>query len=592
MRDDAPNFNHFQAGLIVEELLRNGVEWFCICPGSRSTPLAWAVASNPKAKYVVHYDERGAAFHALGIGKATRIPAVFICTSGTAVANAFPAVVEASMAHVPMILLTADRPQDLHDVGANQTIDQVKIFGGYVRWHGALERLSTGGKEAAVGGHACYRARFPNPGPVHLNVPYYEPLAPDVDELFVQLREGGLLDSLASWRDGDLPMVYDTNDVLLIGDNAIDIIAEHVQSAQRGLLFVGALNTPDERDAVQALASKLQWPLFADVTSGIRCRPVTNLCPFSQVRRYFNLAALDDTDYIVLHIGGTFTSRDTLDAMNTLKHGKTPVRYIQITPYPDRSDPFGNVTVRATGDIPSALVELEKRLDGTPAGHRWDDRIKDSLSSITDCIADIVADSAAPSEISVAHLITREAPAHGVLFLGNSMPIRDADRFGSFDGAGTWVTANRGASGIDGNIATAAGYARAWAKPTTAILGDLATLHDLNSLALLRDLPAPVILMVLNNNGGGIFHFLPIAEHKEHFETLFGTPHGMTFDRAAQMFGLPHHRPKTNAELLEIYRAALRLTTSCIIEIASDREENRRQHEEVARRIAEAFDND
>ncbi len=170
------------------------------------------------------------------------------------------------------------------------------------------------------------------------------------------------------------------------------------------------------------------------------------------------------------------------------------------------------------------------------------------------------------------------------------MPIRDADRYGCAEGNGPAVAANRGASGIDGTIATAAGYARALEQPVTALVGDLAALHDLNSLGLLRDLPAPVVLVVINNDGGGIFHFLPVAEYPLHFEQYFGTPHGRTFKNAAAMFGFPYHHPATNEALVEAYRAALDGEASVVIEVGTSREENRRAHRELDGLIQSALD--
>lgn len=168
------------------------------------------------------------------------------------------------------------------------------------------------------------------------------------------------------------------------------------------------------------------------------------------------------------------------------------------------------------------------------------------------------------------------------------MPIRDADAYGAADGHGPLVAANRGASGIDGNIATAAGYARGLGKPVTAVIGDLAALHDLNSLALLKSLPAPLILVIVNNNGGGIFHFLPIAEHPEHFEPFFGTPHGLAFDAIARAFNLPYYRPETNRDFTETYATALDRAESCIIEVQTVREENLRLHQDLDEKIAQA----
>ena len=306
MTDSEPSgINQIWADLLVEELIRAGVGLFCIAPGSRSAPLALAVAAHPRAQCVMHYDERGTAFCALGYGRATRRPAAWITTSGTAVANGMPAVVEASMDAVPMLLVTADRPPELRAAGANQTIDQVKIFGNYVRWQFDLPTPDPAIDPAVVlttADQAVYRATRMPAGPVHLNVMYREPLFSNPD----RSRYADYLDRLQAWRDSETPytrygLVADISKTPISGHgSAADIsktpisgfgsanniseilitysfdaprfesLMHDLRRAKRGLVVAGRLHTRSQADAVRRLAHKLGWPLLPDVCSQLR----------------------------------------------------------------------------------------------------------------------------------------------------------------------------------------------------------------------------------------------------------------------------------------------------------------------------------
>lgn len=579
----APNANHLWASLVVESLFRNGLDTYCICPGSRSTPLTLAVAGHPEAKSVVHFDERGAAFHALGIAKATGNPVAFICSSGTAVANAYPAVVEASMSDVPLILLTADRPPELQNSGANQTIDQIDFFGGFVRrqfglWGPAIC------KDPALTIFTIDRGLRNAQGPVHFNCMMDEPLAPKSDASVKDYAariprewlsaEAYCEDSKASLRDKDW-----------------ESIAEELNAATRGVILVGGLASTREARAVDGLAEALGWPTLPDITSGLR----TDACAKSVLHYAVQLLKtkaysdmLSGTEFF-LHLGGPFTSKPVLqflEGINRPDGGATG--YMRVVGHSRSVDPPHRVTRRVMCDIAAFCDGIRERVEGR-SGESRVEPLAEASACVGRCLDSVFGPEDPASDISVARIVTGNAPEGGVLYLGNSMPIRDADAYGSAGGSCVRVAANRGASGIDGNIATAAGYARGLGGPVTAVIGDLAALHDLNSLALMRDLPAPLILVIVNNDGGGIFHFLPIAEHPEHFEEFFGTPHGLNFKDIALGFNLTYHRPRSNADFDRTYKAALKEMESCIIEVQTDREENVRLHRRLDAKIAKAL---
>lgn len=575
MNLNPPNINHCWTALMMEELHRLGVETVCIAPGSRSTPLTWAAAHHEKLKTVVHFDERGLAFHALGIAKASRNPVAIICTSGSAVANLLPAVVEASQTHIPLILLTADRPFELVDCGANQTIKQPGIFGEYV-----LHEVNLPCPDVAIApnvllttiDHAVFKATGSDAGPVHINCPFREPLAPDVDGLDV----AEYLGALDRWTNSGEPWTeyeYDTH--------VLSLVLDILDGVVKGVIVAGQNSGHSDMFAVFALAKKLNWPLISDVGSHYRLDPgVEHALSYGDLLANINMESRINELEAVIHVGGPLVSK----RLQELFERVSPRVYLRIAKGFGKLDP-GHLTTHRIG---SHVWDLDLTIDPqtqTDLDTAW----RDELVTASQSIGSFLAGQFSGNEITepgVIRAITQtEAPA---LFLGNSMPIRDADMYGDPGGYIASVFVNRGASGIDGNIATAAGIARETGA-ITAVLGDLATLHDLNSLALLKDVN--VVLVIINNGGGGIFRMLPIAEHGDIAEEYFETPHDLTFESAAAQFKLPYHSPTTMAEFNTMYESALATHASAIIEVRTDRAENAAFHKQLQENIIEFMNN-
>lgn len=579
MLNEAPNLNYLWAALVVEELVRCGVETFCISPGSRSAPLATAAAGGGPIRTFVHFDERGTAFHALGHAKATGRPAAFICTSGTAAANAMPAVVEASLAHVPLLVLTADRPPELQDAGANQSIDQVKIYGDYVRWQHVFPCPDLNVPPEYVlttVDHAYRRALGPPAGPVHLNCMYREPLAPDP----VPFDARSYTRDLASWFDG--PYTACARAEAAPDKRAMDGVANLLRQTRRGILIIGQLVAPSDVIAAEKLCRLLHWPVFADVASGLRTGPVDGriVHHFDHLLRSRHAGPIG-TATVLLHVGGPVTSKTLLDFI-----ARTPSRnYIRVADHSARHDPVHRVSHRLECGLPHFAAAVEA-LGPIPMDDEWANELEQASCRVAGRLDEFIRPDAPINEIAAVRVASRLAPAGSVLFLGNSMPVRDADKYAAHDGRRPIVAANRGASGIDGNVATAAGHASGLRTRATAVIGDLALLHDLNSLALLRNTRYPAHLIVLNNDGGGIFSFLPIARHPKHFERFFATPHGLRFKAIAETFGLLYAAPATTSEFEAVYREHLQQPASSIIEITTDRAENVELH----RRLDEAIE--
>jgi 2-succinyl-5-enolpyruvyl-6-hydroxy-3-cyclohexene-1-carboxylate synthase len=569
---ETPRANRLWANLVVEELVRCGVDFFCVAPGSRSTPLVAALAANDRAHSLVHFDERGTAFAALGYARATGRPAAWITTSGTAVANGLPAVVEASTDGVPMILLTADRPPELRQTGANQTIDQPDIFGDYVRWRFDLPAPDLTIDPAMVlttVDQAAYRARRSPHGPVHLNLMFREPFLPEGDDM---------LAGPSPWAEGDEPYTRYAATKPAVDETEIQALWQTLRRAKRGLVVAGRLASRKQGEAVLRLADALGWPLLPDVGSQVRLGADSeNLVPYYDALLAGESFAAAHAPEAVVHVGGRALSKRLEQFLG--RSGPDP--YVVARENPFRLDPAHRVTHSIEADVVdfcAAMVRVA-RVDPPDEDDSWmagwrgaSERVGRSLDGIS---------TTALNEPFVARCVSRNVPYDHGLVVASSMPVRDLDTYAANGGAPVPVAANRGASGIDGTVATAAGFARGLGRPVTLLIGDLALLHDLNSLAMLRDVPVAVV--VLNNDGGGIFSFLPVAKRKEFFEPYFGTPQGVGFGPAARMFGLQYERPGTTEEFVEIYRKACARGSSTLIEVRTDREENVRLHGELLR---------
>jgi 2-succinyl-5-enolpyruvyl-6-hydroxy-3-cyclohexene-1-carboxylate synthase len=546
--------NRAHAQALVSALVEAGVRHAVCSPGSRSTPLVLAADAHPNLDLTVHFDERGAAFFALGIGRATGAPAVWITTSGTAVANGMPAAVEADADAVPLVLLTADRPPELRQTGANQTIEQPGFFARIARLsadlptpHADLDRRAW----ATAAAQAVYRAQFPHAGPVHLNAPFRKPLWPEPN----------------APAPPD-PPVAPRHAFAHAGAPTAEL-AHRLAGAKRGLIVAGRLASAAQADAALALGAHLNWPVLPDLVSQARLGTEGALAHHDLALASPAFAQSHQPDALVL-VGGLPVSGRLLRMLEQAD----PTLWASIRPGPDRIDPHHRATHVLTGDVETTLRAL---IDHTPphADEGWRQSWADAAAQAWSRVEPMLAEPDL-SEPAVAYRLSRLLPQGEPLVVAASMPVRDLQTFASAEGARAPVYANRGASGIDGTVATAAGVARGSRSGATLLVGDLALLHDLNSLALLGSLSQRIVVVCVNNDGGGIFGQLPIAAHAEPdasgpFERLFGTPHGLTFAPSADQFGLAYDAPATAPEFETAYRAALARSTSTLIEVRTNR---------------------
>ena len=532
-------FNHVWSSLLLEELFRLGVRDIALAPGSRSAPLTMAAAAHQGFRRHLHFDERGLGFMALGLAKGSNRPVAVIMTSGTAVANLWPAVAEAQLTGVPLIILSADRPHELIDNGANQAIDQQGIFGRYPVYQQNLPSPTPTIPAAFVLSSVdqALAKQALTPGVVHFNCMYPEPLYPG--EHYQDFSD--YLAPLGDWLGSHKPWSPWQQSEATCPPQPEWREWQH----KRGVIVAGRITDPAQAQAVAALAEQLGWPLLADLQSQIR---------FDSRNLIHMDLALNDPEFVaelgraevLLQFGARLVSKRL---GQFIKHHSWQ-DYWLVDPQPARLDPDYRLRNRLLCSA-SAFAAAHPVTTQAP----WH-----TLAELQHNASQQIAAACEHfSELGVCHRLN--SLIEGQLFVGNSMPARLMDMLGDTGKGPSRVMTNRGASGIDGLIATAYGFAQSIEpgsdEPTTLLLGDLSALHDLNSLALLSKASRPLVVILLNNDGGSIFRMLPVPTEGELLESYYRLPHGLGFEHAAAMFGLAYRAPTTLPEFERDYRAAL-----------------------------------
>jgi 2-succinyl-5-enolpyruvyl-6-hydroxy-3-cyclohexene-1-carboxylate synthase len=501
---------------LLHELVRGGVEHVCMTPGSRSTPIALAAARHPGIALHVHVDERSSAFFGLGIAAASGRPVAMFCTSGTAAANHLPAVVEASMARVPIIVMTADRPPELQGVGANQTIDQQNLFGGFVKWfcdtgvpvagEHERQRWSRIGVDAI---ESCVRS--PPPGPVHLNLPFREPLLPSSNGIDAA------------------PFDHTTVASANPAPSRMPGFLREVSTGHRVTVVAGRLRVPPT-GLVEACAER-GWPLLAEPLSGLRnARRGGALAAGAMLAADAGFRERHHPD-LVVQFGAAPTSRGVQELVRSAD------RLLIVDPDHLVADPDRRSTLTINDDASDVAAALRTSTPSLPATRpQWLDEWLDADRIARQTVDALLDAWDEPFEGRVARDLAAAVPDGGVLFAGSSMPVRDLDMY-MRPRNGLRVLANRGASGIDGLVSTTFGVAEV-SGPTYALLGDLSVIHDASGLLWGAKHGRGSVLVIIDNDGGGIFSMLPQASLPgDEFELLFGTPHGLDLEAIARAAG-------------------------------------------------------
>lgn len=558
--------NRSFASALASNLADLGVEHVCISPGSRNTPLIAGFAAEPRIRKWPLLDERSAGFFAIGLARSTGKPVALACTSGTAAAEYHPAVVEASQSEVPLLVMTADRPEELRNVGAPQTIDQLSLYGSSPRLFidaPTPDAATTAQSAADLASKAWTAATSGTPGPVHLNLPFREPL----------LTAGNIQQS------GHLQPIFAQNSEPL----QLTTIAKQL-NGRRGIIVAGRTNDRDFAQACSELAAALMWPIFADPLSGLRHGDHH----LDRVLAYGDsLAAAGALDRlqpeIALRFGPVPTSKPTWKWLED--HAEIDQILVDLE---TRDATHSATTTLALPPTAAAVALTDGVSEPAPLDWAKEWAALDDLAGQT--IVAALQPAPFPNEPSIAQTVLASAPPGAIVTVGSSMPIRDVDAFGGKSPSQIRILGNRGSNGIDGIVSAAIGAAASGA-PSIAIIGDVSLFHDINSLGTAAQLDLPVTIVVVNNDGGGIFHFLPQHDPSvlptAAFESFLATPHGTDFVPIATAFGLDTHNINDQAELAQLL--ATPGDKARLIQLRTDRDQNLELHRTVSAAVKRAI---
>ncbi len=601
-KQDPTNPTYVYVGAFVDELQRASVQNVVICPGSRSTPLALVFAAQAGMRIWMQVDERSAAYFGLGMAKQLRQPVALLCTSGTAAANFLPAIVEAKLTHVPLLVLTADRPHELRDNGAPQSIDQNRLYGTYAKWfvevalpeatNAALRYIRTIAVRAATSAQAIPA------GPVHLNFPFREPLTPEPipDQPLSPVAQRDLV----AWqgRPDHVPYI-EVREAPLGAPEAstIEYLMRMVRRARRGLIIVGPNDDQALVEPLVRLARQLGYPILADPLSQLRCGDHDRVMMLSSYDAFLRIDSFIESTQpeLVLRFGAMPTSKPLL--LYLKRDTSCPLVIIDGHGGWEEPTQLASELIHANPavlcqSLLRALAQYSKSGEIEPLVSQawltmWQDADKVTRQTLLSGIQDF-------NELFEGRVFTELAnllPDGTTLYTGNSMPVRDLDTFFWCSDHRIRIMSNRGANGIDGVVSSALG-ASAGARrhePTVLVLGDLSFFHDLNGLIAARLHQLNLTIVLVNNDGGGIFSFLPQAAYPEHFDQLFGTPTGLDFRLAAQMYGGQFQKVDSWERFRNSVRRGLNTGGLHVIEVPTERTSNVKMHRQLWERVGDAL---
>ncbi|QPC47319.1 2-succinyl-5-enolpyruvyl-6-hydroxy-3-cyclohexene-1-carboxylic-acid synthase [Mangrovibacillus cuniculi] len=542
-------------------LIQAGLTDIVVSPGSRSTPLAYWFAEHPKLKIHIQVDERSAGFFALGLAKTKGRAVALLCTSGTAAANYFPAIVEANISRVPLVVLTADRPHELRDVGAPQSIQQVNLFGNHVKWATDLPiadgREETNNIALFTASRAMNTSQVSPAGAVHVNIPFREPLIPDLE-----------------YVTNNIPIVRDFADTSIQLTSLDQSLQEALEDNSKGIFVCGEKNYSDaEIELLLACAEKFHFAIVADPLSNLRF--VKCLKPYIVDRYDWFLRDGRSLEHLqvdcIIRFGAMPVSKVLTQFIQ-----KSTAMYITVDEGQEYRDPTLSTSfVHASMEsFLKELLKLEGKANESNPWLIWNEVIHSDIPNEE------------WSERKIYTFLNETLPNASHVFVGNSMPIREVDLFFSKNGSEKLVFANRGANGIDGVVSSAVGMATC-VNPSYLLIGDLSFYHDMNGLLYAKQQQTPLTIIVINNDGGGIFSYLPQGKMEQHYETLFGTPTGIKFKHTAAMYGIPYVKVENYQEL---EKEIVPIDGPKIVEIVVDRENHVAQHRELWKYVSREID--
>lgn len=571
------NPNTFYANTFIDALIASGLRRVCLAPGSRHTALVLALARHrDEIDLYSHLDERSAAFFALGLALGSNEPAAVVCTSGSAAANFFPAIVEAHQSRVPLLVLTADRPHELRASGANQTIDQIKLYGDFVDWFYdaplpaadpppvALRHLST---LAARAFNTCKLKR----GVVHINLPFRKPFEPGADDAqLVTCKQPATTKFLRERAQ------HESGLSALLTDEVL---------ARPGIIYFGhgSCRSEAERAAITPWAERLSaisgFPILAEFTSNMRSGKA--------IGAYESLIESNADRLSQAEVLLRFGSPPLAKNMQDFLQGNHLRYHIHCSRAGEWADDSHTVTHHLTVNPAYVSVDEWDGWHGNSRQDEWSLHWQAAERTARQVIAEQI-ETGEYFDGAVLYDVVDLMPAESALFVGNSLPVRHLDQFGMSPKKPIFVYANRGASGIDGNVSTALGIGAARrGKPLVAVLGDITLYHDLNGLLAIKRCGIPATIVLLNNEGGGIFHRLPARQFEPHFSDYFVTPHGLDFARAAALYDLTYIRADDRATFRAAFRDSVCASEPTLIEARSDALADLRRRREIMAALRE-----
>ncbi len=599
----SPNRNIFWARVFVDELARCGLSAVCIAPGSRSTPLTLAFAEHPNIRVYSIIDERSCAFFALGLAMASDKPVAMVCSSGTATANFHPAIIEARYANVPLLVLTADRPHELRESGANQTVDQVKMYGDHVLWAVDVALPEANPPAVAVrnlrtlADRAYAKANGFEKGPVHLNFPFRKPLEPTPvagDVTAIQLR----------FLEDEKPFTF-IEQLYKSRSSEVTSLLNMMEESPRGLIICGPRSTlndaplvvPETSRYIQQLSRLTHYPIIADPLSNLRFNHEgTEVIIGSYDGLPFENNLIEPPD-IIIHFGAMPTSANIERYLNSIQ---TQYRVLvsENGIWTDANHQLTHVFSSRENSMVNHLIgEITTRPNTTIGDEAWTARFYALEQRYWDIVLPALEeewfDGAA---ISLAIDLIK---SYSAIFIANSLPVRNLEQFAQPRNKRLLFYGNRGASGIDGTISTALGiaaeqniYSDADSQiQTVLITGDLSFYHDMNGLlAIKRCGLKNITIVLLNNNGGGIFNRLPIKGYEPHFTELFLTPHDLEFEHAAKLYGLDYVRADDRESFRAAFTASVESGGTTVIEVRTDMQRDDARRQEIMAAVKAALE--
>jgi len=578
-----PNRNILWTSIFVDELVRAGITDAVIAPGSRSTPLTFAFAARPEIRIHSLIDERGAAFYTLGLAQTSGRPAALVCTSGTAAANFFPAVIEASQSEIPMLILTADRPPELYASGSNQVIDQLKLYGDYPRWFAQIptpeanpsQHLLASLRTLADRGVAMSLGANGVPGPVHFNFPFRKPLEP-------VLVDGDVppgFDAL-SRADGQ-PRVQISRPKLVPDPEVLLQLAERIRTTRSGLIICGPRCPGDDFPSeLETLSAATGYPVLADPLSNVRFGTHSNLIlgGYDTFLSEENITQALPAPELVLRFGDLPTSTALMNYLAKIK-----AHQVAISTSEHWMDDMFVVNEVIKGHAASVCMELVRY---TNINEHQPAKIWQKAESAT---WQAVSEFGTTFEGAALAQVVNSMPDDSLLYIANSLPIRHLDQFVRPNSKRIRVLGNRGASGIDGTLSSALGAAAGSDEPLVLVTGDLSLYHDLNSLLAFKRCNVKATIVLIHNDGGGIFHRLPAAQFDPPFTELFVTPHGLDFAPAAHMFGVGFRRLNGIQDLGAAVKESMQDREQVILEVHTDSAAGEQSRKSIIKRTQEIF---